>query len=60
MSEDEDEIMAEVKADMVREALFERIVDLRDRGVSYRGIANQTGLRVRQIWDMLHVVDGDK
>jgi hypothetical protein len=50
------QIVSEIKSNMDREILFEKIVDLRDQGKSYRDISRITGLRVRQIWDMLHIV----
>jgi len=54
MDDDEMEVVAEIKASMLREQLFERIVDLRDHGKSFQEIAKLCGISVRQAWEMLH------
>ena len=54
MDDLEETLLAEIKAEQIREQLFERIVDLRDQGKSHLEIARLVGLSVREVWDTLH------
>ena len=54
MSDEEMEVIAEIKRDMHKERLFERVVDMRDHGKTFQEIAKTLGISVREVWDMLH------